>query len=340
MSIAERELAGSNHLQQTSGTRRRLRFSWLFEQMCRGSTWSVVGVLVVLIAGIVIKAWGWVDYGFLTNFDSTHPEQAGLLAGLWGSFWLMLLTIMMSVPIGVGAAVYLEEYSRDNWLTRMIQLNLANLAGVPSIVYGILGLTAFVRFFGAFDQAKELAIPLGIATMRVPLPLDRTVLAASLTLTLLILPIVIVASQEALRSVPSSIRNASVALGATQWQTIRHQVLPAALPGILTGIILSISRAVGETAPLLMIGAFVFLRTTPGGIESPVDLLTDPQGIVDAPFSVFTAIPIQIWNWVSEAKREFQNVAAAGILVLLFVLLLINSMAIMLRNRFQSKMNW
>ena len=338
---AERVRPIDASLQQDSKLRIRHRLSRVFEIVCKVATWSSVAVLVVLLAGIGWKAWGWLDIDFLRNFDSRHPEQAGILAGIWGSVWLMFFTMLISVPIGVGAAIYLEEFAPPSRFTRLIQVNLSNLAGVPSIVYGILGLTAFVRMFGAFGvSSKVLAIPLGFATIRIPLPLDRTVFSASLTLSLLILPVVIVAAQEALRAIPGSIRHASLALGATKWQTIRHQVLPAALPGILTGIILAISRAIGETAPLLMVGAFMFVTSTPGGIESPTDLFTNPQGVLDAPFSSFTALPVQILNWVQHHKREFENVAAAGIVVLLVVLLFMNAGAVLLRNRFQSKVKW
>ena len=305
------------------------------------STWLAIGVLVVLLIGVVWQAAGWLDWDFLTSFDSRHPEQAGILAGLWGSLWLILFTILFSVPTGVGAALYLEEYAAENWLKRLIQVNLSNLAGVPSIVYGILGLTVFVRMFGLFgSQPKVVEVPLIFANLQIPLPLGRTVIAAALTLSLLVLPVVIVAAQEALRAIPASIRHASYALGATQWQTIRHQVLPAALPGIMTGVILAISRAIGETAPLVMIGALTYVAFTPGDISSPVDIITNPNGIVEAPFDTFTALPIQVFNWVSRPKTEYQHVAAAGIVVLLVVLLVMNAAAIVIRQRFQKRIRW
>jgi phosphate transport system permease protein len=305
------------------------------------STWFGIGALLILLIGVAWQATGWLDWGFITNFDSRHPEEAGIQAGLWGSLWLILYTTIFSVPVGVGAALYLEEYASDNWLRRLIQINLANLAGVPSIVYGILGLTVFVRMFGVFGTHGKFAeISLLFFDVKIPLPLGRTVISAALTLSLLILPVVIVAAQEALRAIPSSIRQASYAVGATQWQTIRYQVLPAATSGILTGVILAISRAIGETAPLVMIGALTYVAFTPGDISSPGDLITNPSGIVEAPFDTFTALPIQIFNWVSRPKTEYQHVAAAGILVLLAVLLVLNALAIYLRHRFQQRIRW
>jgi len=323
--------------QQLAGRHRKGR---AFEWACLLATSLGVLVLVVLLVGVCVQAWGWLDGDFVSNYDSRHPREAGILAGIWGSFWLIGMTALFSVPIGVGAAVYLEEYAGQNWLTRLIQVNLANLAGVPSIVYGILGLTVFVRMFGAFPDGKVVLVSLGVATLKVPIPFGRTVLSGALTLTLLILPVVIVAAQEALRAVPGSIRNASVALGASRWQTIRLQVLPAAAPGILTGIILALSRAIGETAPLVMIGALTYVAFTPGGIESPVDVVRDPQGVVDAPFDTFTALPIQIFNWVSRPKAEYQHVAAAGILVLLIVLLILNGTAILIRHKYRKGIRW
>ena len=319
----------------------RHRLGRMFGAVCMASTWFGIAVLVVLLMGVVWQASGWLDWNFLTNFDSRHPEQAGILAGLWGSLWLILFTTLFSVPTEIGAALYLEEYAHDNWLKRLIQVNLSNLAGVPSIVYGILGLTVFVRMFGLFGaQPKVVEVPLIFANLEIPLPLGRTVIAAALTLSLLILPVVIVAAQEALRSVPVSIRKASYALGATQWQTVRHQVLPAALPGMLTGVILAVSRAIGETAPLVMIGTLTYVAFTPGDISSPADIISNPSGIAEAPFATFTALPIQIFNWVSRPKTEYQHVAAAGILVLLAVLLMLNGAAILVRHRFQKRIRW
>ncbi|MBC8350933.1 MAG: phosphate ABC transporter permease PstA [Planctomycetes bacterium] len=319
----------------------RHRLGRVFGTACMLSTWLGIGVLIVLLCGVLWQAVGWLNWSFLTSFDSRHPEQAGILAGLWGSLWLILFTTLFSVPAGVGAALYLEEYSSDTWLRRLIQVNLSNLAGVPSIVYGILGLTVFVRMFGLFgSQPKVVEVPLIFANLQIPLPLGRTVISAALTLSLLILPVVIVAAQEALRAVPASIRQASYALGATQWQTTRDQVLPVAMPGILTGVILAISRAIGETAPLVMIGALTYVAFTPGDISSPVDVFTNPDGIVEAPFDTFTALPIQVFNWVSRPKTEYQHVAAAGIIVLLVALLVMNAAAILMRHKFQKRIRW
>jgi phosphate transport system permease protein len=212
---------------------------------------------------------------------------------------MMALVAALSFPLGVGAAIYLEEYAPQNWFTRLLQTNIANLAGVPSIVYGILGLTVFVRFFA----------------------LERSVLSGAMTLSLLILPVVIIASQEAIRAVPNTLREASYGLGATRWQTIRHHVLPVAMPGILTGTILALSRAIGETAPLIMIGALTFIAFDP---RSPMD--------------PFTVLPIQIFNWTARPQADFHTLAAGAIVVLLVVLLLMNATAIVLRNRYRKQL--
>ena len=273
---------------------------------------------------------GW-DWGFLSRYPSPlEPENAGILPGIWGSIWLVAITALIAVPLGVGAAVYLEEYAGETWVTRIIKLNLANLAGVPSIVYGILGFAVFVRFFGKRLMAGDIQL----------MPLGSTVLAGAFTLALLILPVIIVATQEALRAIPQSIRNASIALGATKWQTIRHQILPAAMPGISTGVILALSRAIGETAPIVVIGVLSFTNSTPGGIESPVDIVKKPGSVADVPFDNFTTIPIQIYNWVPKAQPEFAAQAARAILVLLVVLLCVNSVAIYVRNRYQKNLKW
>ncbi len=319
----------------------------LFAALCRTAIWSAVGVLAILLACVLWQSWGWLDLSFLTSYDSAiDPRRAGILAGLWGSFWLMILTMFISVPVGIGAAIYLEEYAGDTWVTRLIRVNLANLAGVPSIVYGILGLTVFVRMFGIFRAGglvQQLTgwevVAVKVVGIRIPLPLGSAVLAGALTLSLMILPVIIVAAQEALRAVPPSIRHASLALGATRWQTIRHQVLPAAVPGMLTGIILSASRAIGETAPLIMVGAATFLRSTPGGITHLTELLTNFPSVLDAPFSEYTAMTIQVYNWVKQPSDDYRHAAAAGILVLLIALLSLNALAIYVRNRFQKRLS-
>jgi phosphate transport system permease protein len=313
----------------------------LFEWGCACSTWFGLGVLVVLLLGVLWEGAGWLSWSFLTSYDSRHPEQAGVLAGLWGSFWLVSLAALLAVPIGVGAAVFLEEYGKKGWLRTLIEINLSNLAGVPSIVYGILGMAVFVKMFDIFQKhAKILDVWLPFTRLEIPLPFGRTVLSGALTLALLILPIVIVASREALRAVPPTIRHASYALGATHWQTVRHQVLPAAVPGIVTGVILAVSRAMGETAPLLMVGAAVFVATTPGGIESPVDVFRHPAGLLEAPFDPFTALPIQIFNWVSRPEPAYRHVAAAAILVLLALLQVFNVAASVIRARMRKRARW
>jgi phosphate transport system permease protein len=258
-----------------------------------------VAALVILLGDIVADGAGSLTLDFLNRFASRFPERAGVKAALAGSVWILVLTASIAFPVSLSAAIYLEEYAPRNWMTKLIQLNITNLAGVPSIVYGILGLTLFVRFLG----------------------LGRSILSGSLTLSILILPVIITVAQEAIRAVPNSIREAAYGLGATRWQVVRGQVLPMAMPGVLTGTILALSRAVGETAPLIMVGAVGFLAFT-------------PQGVMDQ----FTVLPLQIYNWVSRPQEEFHQLAAAGILVLLGLLLTMNAGAIFLRNRFQRKL--
>ncbi|MGG6431224.1 phosphate ABC transporter permease PstA [Anoxybacillus sp. D401a] len=255
-------------------------------------------VLVVLLYRIFTQAIGWLNVDFLNNFPSRRPENAGIKAGLIGSLWLMVIVAPVSLILGVGTAIYLEEYAKKNRFTDFIQTNISNLAGVPSIVFGLLGLTIFVR----------------------ELNLGRSILAAGLTMSLLVLPVIVVAAQEALRAVPNQLREASYGMGATKWQTIYRIVLPAAIPGILTGSILALSRAIGETAPLVVLGIPTFLAYL-------------PRGILDT----FTVMPMQIYNWTSRPQADFQNVAAAGIVVLLVVLIFMNSIAIFIRNKFQKR---
>jgi phosphate transport system permease protein len=296
----------------------------------------VLGVFLLVIA---IQAAPWLDWQFLTSKDSARdPHKAGILFGLWGTFWTISLMVVFAVPVGVGAGLYLEEYATDTWLTRVIRINLANLAGVPSIVYGILGLTVFVRMFGVFKPGDNLVFNMLI--VKVPLPFGPTVISAALTLGLLILPVIIVATQEAIRAVPASIRHASLALGATRWQTIYKQVLPIATPGILTGVILAVSRAIGETAPIILVGAAAGLTIPPGGIDSITDIARNPGALLDVPFGEFTAIPMQIYGWATASRSEYHGVAAAGILVLLILLLCLNGVAIYIRNRYQKKLKW
>jgi phosphate transport system permease protein len=243
---------------------------------------------------------------------ASAPEVAGVRTALLGSLALILITIVVAFPIGVGAAIYLEEYaSQNNWLNRVIQTNIDNLAGVPSIVYGILGLALFVRTLEPLTSGAIFGIERGNG---------RTILSAGMTMALLILPIIIINAQEAIRTVPDSLRQASYGLGATRWQTIWSHVLPYALPGIMTGTILAISRAIGETAPLIVVGSSTMVTSDPTG-----------------PFSSFTALPIQIYNWTMRPQPAFQHIAAAAIIVLLIALLSLNAVAIMLRNRFTKR---
>ena len=251
----------------------------------------------------------WLNWGFVTNPMASTPAFAGVRTAILGSLWMIVITMLFAFPIGVGAAIYLEEYAADNRLNRVIQTNINNLAGVPSIIYGMLGLAIFVRGLERFTSGAAF----GVTGSN-----GRTILSAALTLALLILPLLIINAQEAIRAVPLSLRQASYALGATKWQTTWNHVLPIALPGIMTGTILSTSRALGETAPLIVVGASTFI-------------VTDPDG----PFSKFTALPIQIYNWTQLPQDQFRDIAAAAIIVLLIILLTLNSVAVLLRNRFR-----
>ncbi|MBD1372791.1 phosphate ABC transporter permease PstA [Hazenella sp. IB182357] len=261
-----------------------------------GATLIGVVILAILLYDIFQRGLPYLNSDFIQNFASRRPSQAGIQAALWGSIWVIAVTAPLTFVIGVASAIYLEEYSQKGFLYRFIQLSIGNLAGVPSIVFGMLGLTIFVR----------------------QLALGRSVLAGALTMTLLILPIVIVSAREAIASVPNALRHASLAMGATRWQTIRQVVLPYSLPGILTGTILALSRAIGETAPLIMVGAVTYVAF-------------NPTSLMDE----FTVLPIQIYNWMGQPKEEFQYLAAAGIIVLLAILLSMNAIAIYLRNKFQ-----
>ena len=277
-------------------------------------TFAGLILLCVLLTDIVIDGFGRLNKNFFSNFPSRKPHEAGILSAWVGTIWLMVVTAIFALPVGIGAGVYLEEYAGKNRLTNFIELNIANLGGVPSIIYGLLGLGLFVRY----------------------MHLGRSVLAGGLTLALLILPVIILSTREALRAVPSSIREGSFALGATKWQTVRHQVLPAAFGNILTGIILAMSRAIGETAPLITIGALTYIAFLPQSPISSSDLTGisfSLRGLLDP----FTALPIQIFNWISRPQKEFHANAAAGILVLLFLTLAMNTLAIILRHHYQKK---
>jgi phosphate transport system permease protein len=256
--------------------------------------------LAVLLIQVVVEAAPRLDIGTIINFPSSLPDKAGLQSAIWGTIWVIVLVALFTVPVGVGAAIYLEEYAnKERWYNRLVEVNIQNLAAVPSIVYGILGLAFLVRGFADLGQV---------------------VLAGALTLSLLVLPIVIISAREAIRAVPDSIRQGSLALGATQWQTIRRQVLPAAVPGMATGSILALSRAIGEAAPLVLLGALTFITFNPDGVGS-----------------AFTVLPIQIFNYTSQSQEEFRTVAAVGIVVLLAILLTMNAAAIYVRNRYQRK---
>lgn len=256
--------------------------------------------------------YSWLDASFITSPQSSFPELAGVRSAVIGTLMIMSITMLIAFPLGVGAAIYLEEYAvGGNWLEKLIETNIRNLSGVPSIIYGLLGLAIFVRTLEPFTSGSLF----GVTESN-----GRTIISASMTMALLILPVIIIASQEAIRAVPNSIREASYGLGATKWQTIWRQVLPAAMPGILTGTILSLSRAIGETAPLIVVGASAVI-------------FVDPDG----PFSKFTALPIQIWQWTARPQNEFRNLAAAAIIVLLALLLILNSVAIILRQRLSKK---
>jgi phosphate transport system permease protein len=282
------------------GTPRRDRLEGaLFKGVLLFSILIGFATLAALLYDVGKDGLGHLDWDFITSFPSSLPSRAGIQSPIVGTIYLMVLVAAITVPIGVGAALYLEEYAdRNRWYNRAIELNIQNLAAVPSIVYGILGLAFLVR----------------------GLDLGRVLLAGALTLSLLVLPIVIIASREAIRAVPPSIREGALALGATRWQMIWRQVLPAAIPGIATGSILALSRAIGETAPLILIGAIVFVPFNPSGL-----------------MDLFTALPIQIFNWTSRPQQEFKLLAAAAILVLLALLLTMNAFAIWLRNKYQRR---
>ena len=259
-----------------------------------------LGALATLLVNVFVEGRPRLNTDLVTSMPSARPRRAGIQSAIFGSLWVVGVTAAISLPLGIGAAIYLEEFARkERWYNRLIELNVQNLAAVPSVVFGILGL-AFIK--------------------RGPLGLGSTVLTAALVLTMLVLPTVVIVSREAIRAVPDSLRQGSLALGATRWQTVQRQVLPNALPGILTGTILSVSRALGESAPLLMLGALTFITFKPTGLDSS-----------------YTVLPIQIFSYISNAKQEFKPLAAAAIIVLLAVLLALNATAIYLRNKYQKR---
>jgi phosphate transport system permease protein len=282
-----------------ASTSRRHGFDRVFTALVFAATVIGLVVLVVLLIDVAIEGVPLLSWQFLTGFPSTiFPETSGIYPALIGSLWLVGLTALISVPLGIGAAVHLEEYATDSWLNRIVEINISNLAGVPSIIYGLLALGIFVNL----------------------LRLGPSVIAGALALSLLILPVIIVATREALRAIPRDVREGGYALGATKWEVIWGHLLPMALPGALTGTILALSRAIGETAPLIVVGAVAFVNFTP---QDPLDR--------------YSAMPILIYGWVSEAEAEFKLLAAAGIIVLMVVLLLTNSVAIWLRNKYQRR---
>ncbi|MCY4524363.1 MAG: phosphate ABC transporter permease PstA [Halobacteriovoraceae bacterium] len=271
-----------------------------FKHCCLCISWITVLLLGLLLLHVLKEGWQYLDTHFLSNFQSRFPHKAGIKAGIWGTCWLILLTALISVPIGIGSAIFLEEYGVKGRWGKIIEINVANLAGVPSIVYGLLGLAIFVRFFS----------------------LGRSLLSGALTLSLLIMPIIIVSAREAIRSVPNAIRMAAFALGVEKRHVIWGQVLPMALPGIMTGVILSLSRAIGETAPLIIVGALTYVAFIP---QSPTD--------------EFTVLPLQIYNWASRPQEEFHSLSASGIIVLLAVMITMNFIAVIIRQRSSKRIN-
>jgi phosphate transport system permease protein len=287
-----------NHESVVKRMKARLSVNRIYKSIFFVATMFGLLVLAVLLYRIFTQGFGYLDLQFLQSLPSRKPEQAGVYAALIGTIWLMAVVAPVSLLIGVGTALYLEEYAKKNFITDFIKVNISNLAGVPSIVFGLLGLTVFVR----------------------ALAFGTSVLAAGLTMSLLVLPVIIVASQESIRTVPRELRDASYAMGATKWQTIVRVVLPASIPGIITGAILALSRAIGETAPLVVLGMPLFLAFLP---KSLLDMIT--------------VLPLQIYNWTGRPQAEFHALAAAGIIVLLAMLLFMNSIAVLIRNKFQKR---
>lgn len=277
-------------------TLQRRRRDRRFQLFCAAFTGLAVLILAALVFHIVLQGWSWLSPKFLTSFQSRFPEKSGVKPAVVGSIWLMVMTTTFSVPLGVLTAIFLEEYAPKGRLKEWLEINIGNLAGMPSIVYGLVGLAVFVRYFN----------------------LDTSLWAGALTLSLLILPVIVIAAQESIKAVPNSLREAAYALGARQWQVVFFQVLPAALPGIMTGVILAVSRAVGETAPLILVGAAGYVTFVPTSPNDP-----------------YTVLPVQIFDWASRPREEFHHLAAAAILVLLVLLFLMNIGAILIRQRYQ-----
>jgi len=273
----------------------------MFEYFGIACTLFAIAMLVVFLGDILMTGIKKIDFNFLTSYPSSRPKRAGIYPAWTGTLWILSLTAIIAIPIGIAAGIYFEEYAKKSKMASFLEINLANLAGVPSIIYGLLGLQIFVR----------------------TLNFGTSILAGACTLALLILPIIIVSTREALKAVPDSIRQASYGMGANTWQTIWHQVLPASTGGIITGIILAISRAIGETAPLIVIGAAAYITKIP-----------------DSPMSDFTVLPMQIYSWIGMPDKDFAESAAGGIIVLLFITFLLNGIAVFLRNRWQKKVKW
>ena len=301
---AAQELAPATTLEElrhVPGLRRRQVWAGIWNTVFFLATTFALVALGALFWYILSRGWDWMSWGLVTNSASRNAESAGLNIAIYGTLWIISLTILIAFPMGVAAGIYLEEYAPKNRWTRMLQVNISNLAGVPSVVYGLLGLGIFVEW----------------------LDLGRVVLAGALTMALLSLPVIIISTQEALKAVPWSLREAAYGVGATRWQVTASHVLPAAFPAILTGVILAVSRAIGETAPLLVAGAAGFISSKP-------DSFTDS----------YTTIPIQLYGWMARPQNEFRDLAAAGIVVLLGLLIMMNSVAIILRQRYSGKARW
>jgi phosphate transport system permease protein len=311
--FAERSRANVYQLVLERIVRYDIKKSWqLWDSLTRAS--EIKATAAQDYPNAQLRFLSWFTSDFVSRPQTSEALTAGVRTAILGSLWTILFTILLAFPLGVGAAIYLEEYASDNWLNRLIRTNINNLAGVPSIVYGILGLAIFVRALEPLTSGSIFGL-VDPTTAN-----GRTVLAAGLTLGLLVLPIIIINAQEAIRAVPQSLRKASYGIGATKWQTVWSHVLPNAIPGILTGTILAISRAIGETAPLVVVGASTAISFDPA-----------------SPFSKFTTLPIQIYQWTSRPQDEFRSLAAAAILVLLIILLSLNASAVLLRNRFSRR---
>jgi phosphate transport system permease protein len=303
---------------------RGLILEWVVEPEVQ-KTWSlyeslftrdaILAELANKYPGATLQFFSWINPDFVTTPQSADPLRAGVRTAILGSLWTIFITILFAFPIGVGAAIYLEEYASDNFINRLIRTNINNLAGVPSIIYGMLGLAIFVRMLQVLTSGAAFGAASDPTTAN-----GRTIISAGMTLGLLIMPLIIINAQEAIRAVPNSLRQASFGLGGTKWQTVWSHVLPNALPGILTGTILALSRAIGETAPLVVVGASTFITKDPTG-----------------PFSKFTTLPIQIYQWTARPQAEFRNIAAAAIIVLLILLITMNASAVLLRNRYRKQ---